>query len=260
MKTFGLWMARFAAVGIGLLLIFTFVVANAATPPPVLTISAIIDKTWVDQVGAEEAVNWTRDTLIETAAIYSQQTGVELQVTDVSILPIYKSSHPLVLLTKTKRLRSASTVKRHTGITIFFTNRHFEIGSHHYVGWSSGEDLYSRYSAAVISFQMEPAIDPYVVAHEIGHSFGLPHDGIDECAAEPESGYIMESTVGFSTQFSPCSVQMIKQAAVTLPRLTETSHSVQSLPRIKNSGAFDGTILLVLSIFTLYMWITRRLR
>jgi hypothetical protein len=256
---FCLWAVRGAAVAIGIILIFAFLtIAQAAPPPPILTISAVIDKKWVDQVGPQEVFEWTHDALVVAAMIYKQQTGVQLKVVDMDVKPLANTRHPLVLLNKIMRVRSGSTVKRDTGITIFFTNRKLEIGPQEYLGWSSAESLCSRYSAAVVRLKLDPDIDPYVITHEIAHSFGVPHDGIEECASEPTTGYIMEATLGPESKFSQCSLQIIKKTVAANPCLTRTPQPVQS-PH-KGFGRLDGTALLVLSIFTLYAWITRRLK
>lgn len=59
-----------------------------------------------------------------------------------------------------------------------------------------------------------------IAAHELGHNFGAPHDGVGACAAVPQT-YLMAPTINGSSTFSQCSVQqmaeVVEQAWCLLP-------------------------------------------
>jgi hypothetical protein len=55
-------------------------------------------------------------------------------------------------------------------------------------------------------------LDTLITAHEIGHVFGAPHDGTDQCASTPQNQYIMTPMISTSiTTFSQCSLDEINK-------------------------------------------------
>jgi hypothetical protein len=67
-----------------------------------------------------------------------------------------------------------------------------------------------------------------IVAHEIGHNFGAPHDGEGACAAAPD-GFIMASSAT-GTEFSDCSKGIMTTNGSSADCITEGTEPICSQP------------------------------
>lgn len=75
------------------------------------------------------------------------------------------------------------------------------------------------------------AFAPLIMAHELGHNFGAPHDAESGACAATPAFYLMAPNVNSSNQFSQCSIQQmqpaISTAACVLPaRIADVAVSV----------------------------------
>ena len=96
----------------------------------------------------------------------------------------------------------------HTGLTHLFTGRQLDGDT---AGVAYTLALCSqRFGASLTMAHSSAALDTLITAHEIGHVFGAPHDGTDECASTPQNQYIMTPMLTTSvTSFSQCSLDQI---------------------------------------------------
>jgi hypothetical protein len=113
------------------------------------------------------------------------------------------------LLADLGQLRQRRRALSATGLTHLFTGRDLD-GNNAGIAYTLA--LCSpRYSASLTMAHTSIALDTLITAHEIGHVFGAPHDGTEECASTPQDQYIMGPNLNSSvTSFSQCSLDEIK--------------------------------------------------
>jgi uncharacterized repeat protein (TIGR01451 family)/MYXO-CTERM domain-containing protein len=76
-----------------------------------------------------------------------------------------------------------------------------------------------RFGAGLSEGLRDSTFDSLIAAHEIGHNFGAPHDGVAGSPCESETGdFLMATSINMSNQFSQCSkdemADDIAQAAI----------------------------------------------
>jgi hypothetical protein len=201
--------------------------------------------------------------------IFSAQVGVELQIVSVSIggeltAGLSATTAPSALLEELGRLRQQNAVLADTGLTHLFTGRQLDGNS---AGIAYSDALCSeRFSASVTMAHNSAVLDTLITAHEIGHVFGAPHDGVEQCAATPQNQFIMTPTLTTSiASFSQCSLDQIDavidsySCVVALPPPGPTPPAPPAPPPTPpappsgNDGGGGGTIdpsvlLLLLSV------------
>jgi len=152
---------------------------------PVLTISAVIDNTYVAQVG-EAAARMRVDTILNNVVIiYRDQVPLQAIVTSVEIRAVRGDNRAIEKNRKRPK-------KDNSAVTLFFTDKELTIGSTEVYGYANIGSLCTRDAIAVISLTTDE-IDLMVIAHEMAHIFGVPHDGVDECETTPPTGFLMQA-------------------------------------------------------------------
>lgn len=182
--------------------------------------------------------------------IFSAQLGVELQIESVNIAGDLTSSLPSTtvpnaLLEELGRLRQRTPALASTGLTHLFTGRQLDGDS---AGIAYTLSLCSqRFAASLTMAHNSAALDALITAHEIGHVFGAPHDGTQECAATPQNQFIMTPTLTTQvSSFSQCSVDEINEVidsyacVVTLPTQAPTPSPTPTPPAPPAAPPADG--------------------
>jgi hypothetical protein len=168
---------------------------------------------YADDAAAEAAMI---DRLSRVDGIFSGQLGVQISVPvrethsnaadpfNTAVDPATNETDPGDLLSELGLYRDSLATHRNQGLTHLWTGRDLTGTT---VGIASVGALCSdRFGVGLSEGSNDPNFDSLVAAHEIGHNFGAPHDGVaGACLAEPMT-FIMAPMLNNSNQFSACSI------------------------------------------------------
>ncbi len=170
--------------------------------------------------------------------IYSQEIGVQINVPLIETFsdsadPFSDESDPGLLLDELVSYRQSTPAQRSLGLTHLYTGRSLDGST---VGIAYSDVLCRTNVGAGLSEGNGTAtFDSLVAAHEIGHNFGAPHDGVigGVCEAEPLD-FIMAPSVNINNnQFSQCSIAIMKANAAQ-------ASCVGALPTVDMSVVLSG--------------------
>ncbi|MGI9333762.1 MAG: M12 family metallo-peptidase, partial [Gammaproteobacteria bacterium] len=167
--------------------------------------------------------------------IFAEQVGVQLNVTEIRTLSNNRSLSSFnasQLLNDFSRFASSSSFDN-PGISHLFTGRDLQGGT---VGIAYLRSLCSnRFGVGLSQVRGRGTAGALIVAHEIGHNFGAPHDNQRDSACEGTPGrFLMNSTINGSDEFSSCSLSQIQpnvDAASCLKPISQPSPPERSLFR-----------------------------
>jgi len=177
-------------------------------------ISVLADAAYLDRYSSEaQARDAILTRLNNVDGIFSSQVGVELRVESLDIAGelaagLSATTDSNSLLEELGLLRRETPTLSATGLTHLFTGRNLD-GETAGVAYTLAL-CSARYSASLTMAHSSAALDTLITAHEIGHVFGAPHDGSQQCASTPQNQYIMTPMLSTSvTSFSQCSLDEI---------------------------------------------------
>ncbi|MFQ6007008.1 MAG: zinc-dependent metalloprotease family protein, partial [Woeseia sp.] len=176
--------------------------------------------------------------------IYSQQLGVQINVPvidtfSVTADPFSDTTDAATLLGEVADYRETTPAQRSLGLTHLYTGRALAGST---VGIAFTSELCSpRFGAGLSEGRGTATFDSLIAAHEIGHNFGAPHDGVPGSACETEPlTFIMAPSINGSNQFSQCSITQMSDDIAAAACIT-------ALPTVDLTVALNGqapTILL----------------
>ena len=143
--------------------------------------------------------------------IYSEQVGVHLRIAQIRSL---QSNGTLTATASSTLLGQFATYASSTGFTNpglahLFTGRDLDGNT---IGIAYLSSLCSaRFGTGVSQISGTGTAGALIVAHEIGHNFGAPHDNQSGSAcAATANGFIMNPSANGSQTFSACSLQQMQ--------------------------------------------------
>jgi hypothetical protein len=164
--------------------------------------------------------------------IFSEQVGVQITAAKVDVFtddsdPFTKTSAS-GLLDEVAVHRGATAAQDALGLTHLFTGRNLD-GTTAGIAFMGGvcgrrsqsDPLHRSFASALSEARRGPTMDSLVAAHEIGHTFGAPHDAEagSACSATPPD-FLMAPTINGSDQFSDCSLTQMQKKLATASCLT----------------------------------------
>lgn len=184
--------------------------------------------------------------------IYSEQVGVQINLVQIQELAQnggLTSTSPSTLLNQFGNFTNSSAFD-HPGVAHLFTGRNLNGST---VGIAFLSSLCNaRFGIGVDEIRGGGTAGALLVAHELGHNFGAPHDNQSGslCASTP-GNFIMNPSLNNQDQFSPCSLQQMQPVVngascitvidFTRPVVTITSPADGASVAAGTSLSFSGT-------------------
>jgi hypothetical protein len=184
--------------------------------------------------------------------IFSSQVGVKIALAPVTVISTpnepFTTTVPSDLLSQLRTYRGSHASQSSLGVTHLMTGRNLDgdIVGISYQGAICSGDI----SAGLSEGWHSTTMSALIAAHELGHNFNAPHDGVPgACASTPQT-YLMSPTINGSNQFSDCSLQQIQariQSAQCLTQYNPPDVSVMAESTMVGAGVNSsfGVSLLV---------------
>jgi len=208
--------------------------AQSTAEPRLLRVAVVADSTFASYFAgsALDVVGQIVARMNVVDGIYASQMGIDIEVPTITVLD--PGSDPFTgtdahqLLGELREFRHDSALQLASGVTHLMTGRIMqnEIVGIAYVGAVCRGDA----SVSLSQGTRSVATAALIAAHEIGHNFNSPHDGVPgACASEPQT-FLMAPRINGSSVFSACSLQQMHPdatQAVCLSDATPADAAVQ---------------------------------
>ena len=199
-----------------------------------LVVSVVTDHPFSDQISDPAGEIVARMDVVD--GIWSSQVGIHIALGSVNVVsdtddPFSATTVPTDLLAELATYRGKLPRSDGSGLTHLMSGRTLDgniIGIAYVSAVCDGSD-----SVSLSDTTISTTMGALVAAHELGHNFNSPHDGVaGACASTPQT-YLMAPQINFSNQFSACSLTQITARAAT-------ASCVQAVGSSSGSGSSSG--------------------
>jgi hypothetical protein len=183
---------------------------SAASVSEQISISLIADKAFQDLAGAN-----ARDEMLARLniadGIFSEQIGVLLAPSEFRLMPAnadpFTKTEASGLLGQLSDYRVQTPAVAAAGLAHLMTGKDLDFNV---VGIAYLDELCDqRLGASLSDSELGSFLSGLVMAHEIGHNFGAPHDGAAGACSTVNPPLLMAPAINGSTQFSACSINQM---------------------------------------------------
>ena len=177
--------------------------------------------------------------------IFSEQLGLLVLATDIRVMPAiddpFTSTNATTLLGQLGKYREATAAVRARGLAHLFTGKNLD-GTTAGIAYLNSACEDDR-GVSLSTQSYGTAISALIMAHELGHNFGAPHDGEAGGACETTGGgHIMAPVVsGFST-FSQCSRNVMQSVLASASCVTRADFADAALATETDNRTVDGGV------------------
>ncbi|HET9475051.1 MAG TPA: M12 family metallo-peptidase [Steroidobacteraceae bacterium] len=213
-----------------------------------IEIALLADSDFAASQGADPtAVMLARLNIVE--GIFSEQVGLLVLATDVRVMPAasdpFTSKNGTTLLEQLGKYRVATAAVRARGLAHLMTGKDLDGTT---AGIAYVDTLCEGSRGVSLSGQSYgTTISALVMAHELGHNFGAPHDGASGGACQTVSGgFIMSPSVTGYATFSHCSLEVMRSALASASCVAPAEYADASVAPAANNLKVDTGVPFVL--------------
>jgi len=198
----------------------TSAASTAAYPSKRLMTGVVADHEFATHFDDPEGAIIARMNIVD--GIFSSQVGVKIALAPLTVITSatepFTASAPSDLLNQLRQYRNNNSTQMSLGVTHLITGRNLDGDI---VGISyQGAICNGATSAGLSEGWHSTTMSALIAAHELGHNFNAPHDGVPGACANTPQTYLMAPTINGSNQFSSCSLQQMQARIQTAQCLT----------------------------------------
>ena len=175
-----------------------------------IEIALIADSAFAASESDPAAAMLARLNIVE--GIFSEQVGLLVMASDIRVMPAgqdpFTSTSGTTLLEQLGAFRKADPVVRTRGLAHLMTGKNLDGTTAGIAYVNTACDVERGVSLSERSYGT--TISALIMAHELGHNFGAPHDGEAGACASVSGGFIMAPSVTGFVTFSQCSIDVMR--------------------------------------------------